>query len=96
MNSGLIEVAVGGALKYMESHLTEELTVEKIAEQVCISPFYFQKGFSMLCGLTVMEYIRNRRLALAGGELGKRCAGIIKVAMKYGYDSPDSFAKSIH
>ncbi|MDD3220289.1 MAG: AraC family transcriptional regulator [Lachnospiraceae bacterium] len=86
--------AVSGALKYMESHLTEELTVEKIAEQVCISPFYFQKGFSMLCGLTVMEYIRNRRLALAGGELAAGEAKVINVAMKYGYDSPDSFAKA--
>ena len=86
--------AVSDALEYMESHITEELTVEKISKQVCISPFYFQKGFSMLCGFTVMEYVRNRRLALAGGELTSGDAKVIDVALKYGYDSPDSFAKA--
>ena len=48
----------------------------------------------MLCGFTVMEYIRNRRLALAGGELATTESKVIDVAMKYGYDSPDSFTKA--
>lgn len=50
------------AVDYIEKHITDELTVEDISNHVCISPFYFQKGFSMLCGYTIMEYIRNRRL----------------------------------
>ena len=48
----------------------------------------------MLCGYTVAEYIRNRRLALAGGELLSGQVKIIDAALKYGYDSPDSFAKA--
>ena len=85
---------VGNAIQYIEEHLTEELTTEKIAGAVCISPFYFQKGFAMLCGFTVSEYIRNRRLALAGNELAATDARIIDIALKYGYDSPDSFTKA--
>lgn len=57
------------SIKYMEEHLTDELTVEKVAKEVNLSAFYFQKGFSILCGVTVSEYIRNRRLSLAGRDI---------------------------
>ncbi len=86
--------AVGDAIDYIETHITEELSTEAVARHVCISPFYFQKGFGMLCGYTVSEYIRNRRLALAGGELTASDVKIIDLALRYGYDSPDSFTKA--
>lgn len=82
------------SIKYMEEHLTDELTLEKIAAEVNLSPFYFQKGFSILCGVTVSEYIRNRRLSLAGRDLQIDRCKVIDAAMKYGYDSPDSFTKA--
>lgn len=86
--------AIGDAIDYIETHITEDISTETVAKHVNISPFYFQKGFSMLCGYTVTEYIRNRRLALAGGELLNNDVKIIDTALKYGYDSPDSFAKA--
>ncbi len=85
---------IGEAISYMEDHITDELTMEKIAKQVMVSPFYFQKGFTMLCGFTVGEYIRERRLTLAGSELVSTDEKIIDIALKYGYDSPDSFTKA--
>lgn len=48
----------------------------------------------MLCGYSVMEYVRNRRLSLAGGELAVTDMKIVDVAMKYGYNSPESFTKA--
>ena len=86
--------AVGEAIRFIEEHITDELSPEAIAKQVNLSPFYFQKGFSMLCGFTLAEYIRNRRLALAGKDLAAGDEKIIDIAMKYGYDSPDSFTKA--
>ena len=85
---------IAGALKYMENHLTDDLTSEKIASAVNFSPFYFQKVFSVLCGVTVSEYIRNRRLSLAGRDLQINGEKVLDVAVKYGYDSPDSFTKA--
>lgn len=82
------------SLKYIEGHLTDELTLEEIADTVNLSPFYFQKGFSILCGVTVSEYIRNRRLSLAGRDLQIDGCKVMDAAMKYGYDSPDSFTKA--
>lgn len=86
--------SISEAVEYIESHITEDITADDVAKHVCISPFYFQKGFSMLCGFSVMEYIRNRRLALSGVELATSDVKVIDVAMKYGYDSPDSFTKA--
>lgn len=85
---------IGNSIQYMEDHITESITVEDVAKGVGVSSFYFQKGFAMLCGFSVSEYIRNRRLALAGNDLLVTDEKIIDIAMKYGYDSPDSFTKA--
>ncbi len=90
---GWIE-GIGEAISYIEENITAELTIEAIAKQAFVSPFYFQKGFAMLCGFTVGEYIRQRRLTLAGSELVSTDEKIIDIALKYGYDSPDSFTKA--
>ncbi|MCX7657788.1 MAG: AraC family transcriptional regulator, partial [Oscillospiraceae bacterium] len=82
------------AIDYIEEHLADELEIEDIAKCACVSSFYFQRAFAMLCGFTVGEYIRRRRLTLAGIELVSTDAKIIDIALKYGYDSPDSFAKA--
>lgn len=86
--------AISAAIQYVEDHITDELTVDMIADHVNISSFYFQKGFALLCGFSISEYIRNRRLALAGNDLATGDERIIDIAMKYGYDSPDSFTKA--
>lgn len=86
--------AISKAIEYIENNITEDIFVEDIAKHVNISAFYFQKGFTLLCGYTITEYIRKRRLALAAGELMVDSTKVIDVAMKYGYDSPDSFTKA--
>lgn len=85
---------MGNAVRYIEENLTQDLSVESIAKQAFVSSFYFQKAFSMLCGFTAGEYIRLRRLTLAGSELLATDEKIIDIALKYGYDSPDSFTKA--
>ena len=82
------------AIDYMEGHLTETIDYDVVAAQSYSSSYHFQRVFSILCGFTVGEYIRNRRLTLAGAELAVSDAKVIDVALKYGYESPDSFAKA--
>lgn len=60
---------ISKAISYIEDNITEELTIENIADQAMISPFYFQKGFAMLCGFTVGEYIKNADLRLPAASL---------------------------
>lgn len=82
------------AIDYIEEHLTEEIDYETVAAQSFSSSYHFQRLFSILCGYTIGEYIRFRRLSLAGVELSGGKEKVIDVALKYGYDSPDSFAKA--
>lgn len=85
---------IQNALDYIEANLTEKLSAQEIAKKAFLSPFYFQRIFGALCGISVGEYIRSRRLTLAGEELTKTDARIIDIAAKYGYDSPDSFNRA--
>ena len=85
---------IQNALTYIEENLTEELEIRDIAKKAFLSPFYFQRIFGVMCGISVGEYIRSRRLSLAGEELARSDAKVIDIAAKYGYDSPDSFNRA--
>ncbi len=82
------------SIDFIEQNLTEELDIEEISGKAALSPFYYQRIFGALCGMTVGEYIRARRMTLAAQELARADAKVIDAAVKYGYDSPDSFAKA--
>lgn len=82
------------AVDYVEAHLTEPIDYEEAAKNACSSSFHFQRIFSILCGFTLGEYIRSRRLTLAGNELASSGVRVIDAALKYGYDSPESFSRA--
>ena len=82
------------AIDYIEEHITEKVDYEEIARCSCLSSYNFQRVFGILCGYTLGEYIRNRRLSMAGQDLAQTGMKVIDVALKYGYESPDSFAKA--
>ncbi len=82
------------AIEYMEDNLTEDITCEEIAEHIYLSSFHFQRAFSLFTGLTVGEYIRNRRLSLAAQELLLSKVKVIDIALKYGYETPEGFSKA--
>ena len=88
------KIDIQTAINYIESNLNEELDINEIAAAVYLSPFHFQRIFHAVCGVTVGEYIRQRRLSLAGKELISTNTRIIDLALKYGYDSPDSFSRA--
>ncbi len=82
------------AIDYVEANITDEIDFEEAARQAYSSSFHFQRVFSILCGYSLGDYIRMRRLSLAGEELSKGNAKIIDIAMKYGYDTPESFSRA--
>jgi AraC family transcriptional regulator len=82
------------AINYIETNILENIDYEDVAKCAYSSNFYFQRTFSLFTGMTIGEYIRNRRLTLAGVELSMSKQKIIDVSLKYGYDTPESFAKA--
>ena len=82
------------SLDFIEQNLSEVLDIGEIAGKAAMSAFYYQRIFGALCGMTVGEYIRARRMTLAAQELSVSDARVIDIAVRYGYESPDSFAKA--
>jgi AraC family transcriptional regulator len=82
------------AMKYIEENLTNEVDYRVVARLAHCSEYHFKRMFSFLAGITLSEYIRRRRLSLAAFELNNNDIRVIDVAIKYGYNSPDSFTRA--
>ncbi|WP_286885581.1 AraC family transcriptional regulator [Aneurinibacillus sp. UBA3580] len=82
------------AIKYIEENLTNDIDFKEVAGLAFCSEYHFKRMFSFLAGISLSEYIRRRRLTLAAFELKDSNSKIIDIAMKYGYNSPDSFARA--
>ncbi len=82
------------AIDEIELNIQEELDADLLAEHQFVSSFYFQKMFSALCNCTVGEYIRSRRLTLAGYDVVDTQQSILDIAVCYCYDSAEGFSKA--
>ncbi len=82
------------SVEYMEAHLLEQIGSEDMADQVGMSQYYLQKGFHVMTGYTMAEYIKKRRLYLAALDVLADSEKVIDIAYKYGYDTPESFTKA--
>ncbi|MFJ8455184.1 AraC family transcriptional regulator [Bacillus paramycoides] len=85
---------MNAAMQYIEDNLTHEIDFKKIARIAFCSEYHFKRMFSFLAGISLSEYIRCRRLTLAAFELKDSDVKVIDVAIKYGYNSPDSFSRA--
>lgn len=86
------------SIAYVEENLTGKIELERAAQLAQCSSYHYQRMFSYIADVTLGEYIRRRKMSLAGVDL-QRGEKVVDVADKYGYDSPTSFNrvfKSIH
>lgn len=86
--------SIQDAINYIEAHLTETVDYEAVARTAASSVFHFQRMFGLLLGYTLGDYIRMRRLTLAAQELQSNSNKIIDIALKYGYDTSESFSRA--
>ena len=85
---------IRAAVDYMENHLQDNISAQDVAEHVYLSPFFLQKGFSIMTGYGIGEYVRNRRLYQAALDLKETDDRVIDIALRYCYDTPESFTKA--
>ena len=83
------------AIDYMESHLEDNISAQDVANQVYLSPFFLQRGFSLMTGYGIGEYLRNRRLYQAALDLQKMDDKVIDIALRYCYETPESVTKAV-
>ena len=79
---------------YTERHLEGELSPDILAKSLNTNAYTAGKIFSVLAGQSFSEYVRKRRLSLAGQDLCTTNFRVIDIAIKYGYDSPEAFSRA--
>jgi AraC family transcriptional regulator len=85
---------VNSALWFIESHLTYDLSLESIAAQVNVSPYYLTRAFAHLSGLSIMRYVRARRLSLAARALADGAPDVLSIALAAAYGSHEAFTRA--
>ena len=84
------------SIRYMEAHLLSHHSPDDVARHVHLSAIYLQQAFHIMTGLSLGEYMRNRRMHQAAVDLITTQDKIIDIAYKYGYETPESFTKAFH
>ncbi|MGW7021624.1 AraC family transcriptional regulator [Streptomyces decoyicus] len=82
------------AMEHIECHLDQRIEVSDMARQVLMSEYHFRRLFSALAGIPLSEYIRRRRLTVAGAEVLAGERTLLEVAVRYGYTSGEAFARA--
>lgn len=80
-------------LRYIEEHLSEPLSVEKLAGVVGYSPFHFSRIFREETGEPLYRYVQQKRLSRCHGEIRKG-ADPKAVYLKYGYETASGFLRA--
>jgi AraC family transcriptional regulator len=82
------------ALEHIESHLDQRIEVRELARIAVTSEYHFRRLFSALAGVSLSEYIRRRRLTVAGAEVLAGERTLLEIAVRYGYGSGEAFARA--
>ncbi|MFE5004630.1 GyrI-like domain-containing protein [Streptomyces sp. NPDC056696] len=82
------------AMDHIERHLDRRIDIADLARIAATSEYHFRRMFSALAGLPLSEYIRRRRLTVAGAEVLSGEPTLLEIAVRYGYGSGEAFARA--
>ena len=77
----------------IEAHPAEELTVERLAAEACLSPFHFARAFRAATGAAPHRYLADRRIARAGTPVADGAVSIVEFAARCGFPSQAAFPR---
>jgi AraC family transcriptional regulator len=82
-------------LEYIDTHLSDDLSLDRLSRIAAFSKHHFLRQFSELFGLGIYQYVQLNRLKRASYRLAFRQGqSVIDIALESGYDSPESFARA--
>ncbi|MFE9773292.1 GyrI-like domain-containing protein [Streptomyces sp. NPDC005931] len=82
------------AMEYIERHLDRRIDVSDLARIALTSDYHFRRMFSALAGIPLSEYVRRRRLTVAGAEVLAGQRTLLEIAVRHGYTSGEAFARA--
>ncbi|MFE6287589.1 GyrI-like domain-containing protein [Streptomyces sp. NPDC057877] len=81
-------------MEHIERHLEQPLDVVELARVAATSEYHLRRLFSALAGMPLSEYVRRRRLTVAGAEVLGGRGTLLEIAVRYGYGSGEAFARA--
>jgi AraC family transcriptional regulator len=81
-------------LRFVQEHLDEPLTPDRLAEVANLSTYHFHRIFRGLVGESLGEHVRRMRLERAAGELRRTDRQVIEIALRAGYDAHEPFTRA--
>ena len=82
------------ALWSIERNMDRSLSLNSIARACGVSRSHLAHAFGTATGLTVMKYLRARRLSRAAYALANGAPNILAVALDAGYSSHEAFTRA--
>ncbi|KUF18927.1 AraC family transcriptional regulator [Streptomyces silvensis] len=81
-------------MEHIEDHLDQVVDVAELARRAATSEYHLRRMFSALAGMPLSEYIRRRRLTVAGAAVLAGRESLLDIAVRYGYGSGEAFARA--
>lgn len=81
-------------LEYIEGRLDRDIDPAELARRAATSEYHLRRMFSALAGMPLSEYVRRRRLTVAGAEVLAGDGSLLEIAVRYGYGSGEAFARA--
>ncbi|MFD1828311.1 helix-turn-helix domain-containing protein [Streptomyces desertarenae] len=82
------------ALEHVERNLDRQVGAAELARIAATSEYHLRRMFSALAGIGLSEYVRRRRLTVAGAEVLSGERTLLEIAVRYGYGSGEAFARA--
>ncbi len=87
---------VAEAIDYIYVHIMDRITINDLAGAICISPTYLSRIFKQETGVSVSEYIRQRKIDLAKNLLRFSSYDLVDIANMLSYSSQSHFIQQFH
>ncbi|WFE23212.1 AraC family transcriptional regulator [Solwaraspora sp. WMMD937] len=86
--------ALNRLVDLVEEHLTDELDMDALARTLGTTQYHLRRMFSSLAGMPLSEYVRRRRMTVAGAELVRGDDDLLSIAVRHGYGSTEAFGRA--
>lgn len=86
--------AVQRMQRYIDSHISEQITPAQLADEALFSPWYARKIFEQYTGLTPARYIRRLKLSRSALRLRDEKCGVLDIALDMGFGSAEGYQRA--
>ncbi|MHB9145951.1 MAG: helix-turn-helix domain-containing protein [Symbiobacteriia bacterium] len=88
-----LHVLMRRAQAFVQAHLADEITLEQVAQEIAMSPYYFSKVFKQVTEETFIDYVTRLRVERAKQMLAQEAASVKEASFAVGYNDPNYFSR---